>query len=141
MSDNLLLAALLKKERERLRGFLELLDLNHGETLIKANSKITHMYFPIDGVTSTVQELSDGSSVEVGLMGVEGFIGVQFWLHSEQTPTRTLVQLAGRAYRLDAEDFRREIMQRNSTFNALCARYTHGFLDLANRRLQSTAPR
>lgn len=133
MSDNLLLAALPGDERQRLESFLQGVDLNNGETLIEPNSKITHMYFPIDCVTSTIQELSDGSSVEVGLMGVEGFIGVQFWLHAQQTPTRTLVQVPGRSHRMAAEDFRREVMQRNSPFNNLCARYTHGFLVMTSQ--------
>lgn len=141
MSDNLLLAALTGDERQRLQSFLQLVDLQNGEILIEPNSKITHVYFPIDCVTSTIQELSDGSSVEVGLMGVEGFVGVQLWLHSEQTPTRTLIQVNGRAYRMGAEVFRREVMQKDTPFNALCARYTHGFLVMTsqNRRLQSAA--
>lgn len=133
MSDNLLLAALPRSERQRLESFLELVDLPNGEMLIEPNSKITNMYFPIDCVTSTIQELSDGSSVEVGLMGVEGFIGVQFWLHSDQTPTRTVVQVSGRSYRMGAEVFRREVMQKDSPFNALCARYTHGFLVMTSQ--------
>jgi hypothetical protein len=37
------------------------------------------MYFPYDAITSTLPEMSDGDSVETGLMGVEGLVGVQLW--------------------------------------------------------------
>jgi CRP-like cAMP-binding protein len=112
---------------------MELVELQNGDILIEANTKITHMYFPIDCVTSTVQQMSDGSTVEVGLMGMEGFVGVQFWLHMQETPTRTLVQVEGNGFKMRASDFEREIMKTDSSFNDLCARYTHSFLVMTSQ--------
>ncbi|HEY1233553.1 MAG TPA: Crp/Fnr family transcriptional regulator [Candidatus Binatia bacterium] len=133
MADNLLLAALSRKERERLRQYLETVELRPLDILIEANKPITNTYFPIDCVTSTIQELSDGSTVEVGLMGLEGFVGVQFWLGSPITPTRTIVQVEGRAYRMTSGDFRREIMEADSPLNRLCGGYTHAFLVMTSQ--------
>src|SRR5262245_25250677 len=109
MGENLLLAALPKKERERLDPFLEPVELELRETLIEPNEPIRNMYFPYDLITSTMQEMSDGSSIETGLMGVEGLVGVQFFLRSRTTPTRTFVQVPGRGHRMSAKDFEREV--------------------------------
>jgi CRP-like cAMP-binding protein len=133
MAENLLLAALPPEERQRLDPFLEPVRLRTMDVLIEANQPITHVYFPYDCVTSTLQEMSDGSTIEVGLMGVEGFIGVQFWLHSRETPTRTLVQVEGRAHRMRADEFLREVMQTPSSLNHLIARYSHSFLVMTSQ--------
>lgn len=133
MAENLLLAALPREERQRLDRFLERISLDFQDVLIEANEPITHVFFPYDCVTSTLQEMSDGSTIEVGLMGVEGFIGVQFWLHASTTPTRTIVQVAGRGHRMRSDEFLREVMQTGSPLNDLIARYTHSFLAMTSQ--------
>ena len=127
--ENLLLASLSRKERARLDPFLQPVELDLSEVLIKANEPITHMFFPYDCVTSTLQVLSDGSTIETGLMGVEGMIGIQFWLGMPSTPTDTIVQVAGRGHRMSAKDFKREVMANpDSELDTLVGRYTHAFL-------------
>jgi len=133
MSDNLLLVALPGEERARLERYLEPVSLDLEDVLIEANEPITHMYFPIDCVTSTLQEMSDGSTIEVGLMGVEGLVGIQFWLSMPTTPTRTIIQVAGHAQRMRSDDFEREVMQTASPLNGLVARYTHSFLAMTSQ--------
>jgi hypothetical protein len=91
------------------------------------------MFFPYDAITSTIQELPDGALIETGLMGIEGLIGIQLWLRSPETPTRTLIQVAGRGHWMSAEDFRREVMERpESPLNDLVARYVHAFLSMTS---------
>ena len=97
MPENLLLAVLPHAERRRLDRFLEPVALELMDVLIEADEPIEHVFFPYDAVTSTVQEMRDGSTIEVGLMGIEGFIGVQFWLRSRTTPSRTLIQVGAAA--------------------------------------------
>jgi CRP-like cAMP-binding protein len=133
MAENLLLAALPEEERRRLDPFLEPVNLHVLDVLIEANQPITHVFFPYDCVTSTIQAMSDGSTIEVGLMGIEGFIGVQLWLRSRETPTHTLVQVAGRAHRMHADTFQREVMRTPSPLNDLIARYTHAFLTMTSQ--------
>jgi CRP-like cAMP-binding protein len=128
--DNLLLAALPAHERKRLQPFLQHTDMGLGEELIRANETIRNVFFPINMISSTLQELSDGSSIEVGLMGVEGMIGIQFWLKQRTTPSRTIVQVAGTSYRMSAETFKKEVMDKDSPLNSLIASYTHAFLNM-----------
>ncbi len=86
--ENLLLAYLPDEERERLTPYLHEEVLEFQQVLIEPNQPITDLYFPYDAITSTIQEMNDGDSVETGLMGIEGFVGVQLWLHAPTTSTR-----------------------------------------------------
>jgi CRP-like cAMP-binding protein len=131
--ENLLLAALPETERERLAPYLQRVTLEFQQVLIHPNEEIKDIYFPSDAITSTVQEMSDGDTVETGLMGFEGFVGVQLWLRSPTTPTRTLVQVAGRAYHMRASDFIRHVRDANSPLNELCAKYAHAFLVMTSQ--------
>jgi len=83
-------------------------------------------------VTSTVQEMSDGSTIETGLMGIEGLAGVQVWLRQRTTAATTFVQVPGTGYRISTEDFIREIRDRPSPLNDLIAGYVHAFLVLTS---------
>ena len=66
-------------------------------------------------------------------MGVEGFVGVQLWLHAPTTTTRTLVQVPGKAHRMHVSDFIRQVRDTDSPLNELCAKYTHAFLVMTSQ--------
>lgn len=102
VKENLLLASLPREERERLDPFLEWAEVEVEEVLIEPDAPFRQVFFPFDAVTSTLQELGDGSTIETGLIGVEGMIGIQLWLRMPSTPTRTIVQVAGRGHRMAA---------------------------------------
>ena len=131
--ENLLLASLPEAERERLSPYLHKVVLEFQQIVIEPNQDITDLYFPYDAITSTVQEMSDGDSVETGLMGIEGLVGIQLWLHARTTPTRTLVQVAGEAYHMRASDFIRHVRDTESPLNDLCAKYAHAFLVMTSQ--------
>jgi hypothetical protein len=131
--ENLLLASLAEDERERLSPYLGKVVLEYQQVLIKPNEEITDLYFPYDAITSTVQEMNNGDSVETGLMGLEGFVGVQLWLRARTTPTRTLVQVPGEAYHMSAANFIRHVRDTNSPMNELCGKYAHAFLVMTSQ--------
>lgn len=129
----MLLAALADAERQRLSPFLKEVVLDFQQVLIEPYQEIKEIYFPYDAISSTIQDMSDGDSVETGLAGVEGFVGVQLWLHAANTPTRTLVQVPGKAHFMRAEDFVRHVRDTQSPLNILCARYAHAFLVMTSQ--------
>ena len=131
--ENLLLASLPDTERERLAPYLHEVVLDFQQVLIEPNQEITDVYFPYDAITSTIQEMNDGDSVETGLMGVEGFIGVQLWLMSPTTPTRTLVQVPGKAHHMRATNFVAHVRDTDSPLNDICAKYAHAFLVMTSQ--------
>jgi hypothetical protein len=45
----------------------------------------------------------DGKSVEVGLVGNEGFVGVPLVAGLRSAPTRAIAQIEGTAFRIDSE--------------------------------------
>lgn len=128
-----MLAALPDAERERLSPYLKKVVLDFKQVLIKPNEEITDIYFPYNAVTSTIQDMSDGDSVETGLMGLEGFIGVQRWLGAHTTPTRTLVQVGGEAHHMRTSDFIRHVRDTDSPLNELCGKYAHAFLVMTSQ--------
>lgn len=133
-NENLLLASLPQSERERLDPFLRRTQLELFEVLIEPNQPITHVVFPYDAVTSILQELPDGSSIETGLGGVEGIIGIPFWLGMDSTPTETLVQIAGWGHVMSTGDFKREVMGKtDSKLNLMIGRYVHAFLSMTSQ--------
>jgi CRP-like cAMP-binding protein len=130
--ENLLLATLPEAERERLDPFLHRVHVEAGQPITSPDEPIENLFFPYDAVTSTVQELSDGSSIETGLMGIEGVAGLQVWLRQRTTAATTFVQVPGTAHRISTEDFIREIRDKPSPLNDLIASYVHAFLVLTS---------
>jgi CRP-like cAMP-binding protein len=50
--------------------------------------------------------MTDGKSVEVGLAGKEGFIGLPLVVGLSTSPTQVIMQVGGSAYRMLAADFK-----------------------------------
>lgn len=126
--ENLLLAALPREERKRLDPFLRPVRMDVGLSITVPDEPIEFVYFPYDAAVSTVQELTDGSSIETGLIGVEGLAGVQVWLRQHTTSVTTFVQIPGDGYRIKTEDFIREVQESRSPLNKLIAGYVHAYL-------------
>jgi CRP-like cAMP-binding protein len=75
-------------------------------TLIEADVAITEVYFPRTGVCSVIAEAQNDGVIEVGTIGCEGFIGLPVLLGADVMPYRTIVQIAGHAWRMPADTFR-----------------------------------
>lgn len=73
--------------------------------LAPPGSAVTHVYFPLGSVISTVTLMGDGTGVEVGFAGREGFSPVAVAFGSRSLPHATVVQISGTARRMPAEAF------------------------------------
>ena len=113
MQRNILLSAVPAQEQQRLMPYLTRVELEMGFIIARPNEPFSHVYFPEDLVTSTLQEMADGSCVEAGLMGVEGMAGIQVWLYADATPAQTIVQVPGHAQRMKTADFIRQVRDRD----------------------------
>jgi CRP-like cAMP-binding protein len=106
--QNRILAALSGKERQQLAPDLETVFLKRGEVLCEPGEALRHAYFP-DTVLFSLRSLTErGESVEVGLLGYEGVLGIPILLGPRTMPFRATVQLAGSARRLLASRLREE---------------------------------
>src|SRR5688572_29453334 len=94
---NDLLRALLNSEYRHLRPKLEHVDLKVGDLLYKADQRIDHVYFPETSVVAMIDTVDDGSTVEVGIIGHEGMVGINIFLGCLVTPDKAIVQISGSA--------------------------------------------
>ncbi|QDQ25500.1 Crp/Fnr family transcriptional regulator [Chitinimonas arctica] len=106
--ENLILAALPKKDFERLLPDLQLVDMPLGWTMSESGDHVNYLHFPISGIVSLIYVLEDGSSSEVALVGNEGLVGVSIFMGGESMPSSTEVQCAGAAYRLSRKVMKQE---------------------------------
>jgi CRP-like cAMP-binding protein len=106
---NGILGALLRTEYRRLVARMERVDLKRGATVYRANQNIEHVYFPEEAVVAMVDTLEDGRTVEVGIVGHEGMVGINIFLGTIVTPDRAVVQLPGTALRMRSRDLRAEV--------------------------------
>jgi CRP-like cAMP-binding protein len=97
------LAALPEEEYERLLPHLEFVPLRFKQSLYEPNAPMRFGYFPNSGMICLIAVMRDGASVEVGVIGNEGFAGTPILLGVKSTPNRALVQIAGSASRIKAE--------------------------------------
>lgn len=89
-------------EFETIRPHLEFEALPHHCSLYEPNRKVEFGYFLNAGMVSLVFTTRDGESVEVGVVGNEGFSPVSLAAGIERYPHRAQVQIAGDAFKLSA---------------------------------------
>jgi CRP-like cAMP-binding protein len=106
---NSVLAALLATDYNRVLPKLEHVMLRGGQTLYRAKQDIEDVYFPEEAVVAMIDSMDDGRTVEVGIIGREGIVGLNVFLGGLTTPDKAVVQLAGGAMRMSAQDLRNEL--------------------------------
>ena len=99
---NRILAALPKAEISRLAPHLSPLTLEAGRTLLKPGEEIVYAYFLESGMASIVTAMADGTTVETGIAGNEGMVGIPALLGTKSMPNRTFMQIAGTGFRIKA---------------------------------------
>jgi CRP-like cAMP-binding protein len=122
---NKILAALPISSREWLKT-LEAVALPAGSVLYEPDETIEHVYFLTNALVSIVSMNSEGSTVEIGLIGYEGMVGVPAILGGV-TPYRAVVQVGGEALRVRGQRLYEEF-RRNPFLRDLLLKYTNAFL-------------
>lgn len=125
--DNRLLAALPEEAYERIRPHLEFADLALGEVLYEPGEPLVHAYFPTNSIVSLLYVMEDGASAEIAIVGNDGVLGVPLFMGGLSTPSRAVVQSAGRAFRFKAQWLDREF-SRFGPFLHLMLRYTQALI-------------
>jgi len=124
---NGILAALLATEYKRLLPKLEHVALKSGEIIYRADQHIDEVYFPEEAVVAMVDTTDDRRTIEVGIIGREGLVGVNIFLGGVVTPDKAIVQLSGGAMRMKSKDLRKEV-RFGSPLQRLLLDYTRTFL-------------
>lgn len=103
---NRILAALPKADIDRLAPYLSPVTLKLHTQLL--DGKSDHAYFLEDGLASVVLTLADGSTVEVGVIGIEGVVGLPILLGAESMPGKTFIQVSASGFRINAKRLKSE---------------------------------
>jgi CRP-like cAMP-binding protein len=99
---NLILRNLTRKECQQVFSSLEFVRLRLHQVLHEVGETIKSVYFLNDGLGSVLTVQPDGKSVEVGLIGSEGFVGLPVVFGFKTSALRVVTQGDGTGYRMDA---------------------------------------
>lgn len=124
---NQLLAALPKKDYQRLQPHMEEVPLVFEEILYQPNALISDVYFPNSGIVSLLAAVNGRATLEVGLVGKEGMLGLSVFMGVNSSQNRAVVQGSGSAMRMKATAFRKEC-NNGGALPRLLQRYTHSLL-------------
>ena len=121
--QNKILAALPSKEYNRLLSHLTPVSLHSGDTLYETKDRIKYVYFVNRAVISLVTHMEEGTSVEVGLVGNEGMVGLSIVMGDDVSQNHAIVQIADGAMRMETGKLREEL-KRGGQLKGLLLRYS-----------------
>jgi CRP-like cAMP-binding protein len=125
--QNHLLASLPEAEWLRWEPLLELIDLPLGKVLYESGAPMAYVVFPTSAIVSLLYVLENGASAEIAVVGYEGVVGVSIFMGGGSTPSRAVVQSAGKGYRLRADAVKAEF-ERGGPVMHLMLRYTQALI-------------
>ena len=104
---NKLLLATPANEYKLMRPDLTYIDLASHLSLHEPTEKIEFVYFPNRGMVSQVVVTKDGRTVEVGVVGKEGYVGAGLAVVLNRSSVREIIQIAGDGFRMRANALER----------------------------------
>lgn len=105
-TGNALLRCLPDDELRQLWPRFERVALKPRRVLHYQDTPMEHAYFIEEGLVSVLANTGPGKSVEVWLIGNEGFVGIPLILGESTSAHRRVVQVAGSALRIHADHLR-----------------------------------
>ena len=124
---NHLLAALPTSIQAQWFPQLESVQLPLGEVLYEPGATLSHVYFPTTAIVSLLYVMEDGASAEIAVVGNEGIVGISLFMGGGSTPSRAVVQSAGKCFRLKARALKDEF-DRSGPVLHLLLRYTQALI-------------
>jgi CRP-like cAMP-binding protein len=126
-SKNQLLSALPREDYARLLPALEPVELPAGKVLYDITDAVRDAYFPLSGMVSLLALTEGGDTIEIGMVGDEGVVGLPAIMRAYKTPCRVSVQIRGRAMRIKSDSLRAEF-SRCGPLQDVLLRYTYVLL-------------
>jgi len=123
-AGNRLLYLLPRSVRARLESYLEPVYLGRKDVLFRSHEPLTTVYFPGTAVVSLISTLESGESLEVGIVGRDGFAPTALVPGVTTMPCDAVVQVPGLACSISAEILRHEMMA-NDVLSSTLGRFGH----------------
>ncbi len=134
-AKNRLLAAMPVASLERIKPFLEPVELRADEVIYHPDLPIQVSYFLTQGLVALVKTMRNGRSVEIGAIGREGVTGPDVFFGIEDALLECVVRVPGTALRIRSDILRQEVA-RSPVTRSLMERFV---LSIFNQIAQTAA--
>jgi CRP-like cAMP-binding protein len=124
---NRLLSSLPVHQRNAIHRGSEAVSYAVGDVLLHSDTHSNYVFFPLETVVSVVRTLREELSVELGLIGSEGMVGLDVMMDARTQLDDAVVQTAGSALRMPADDLRK-LFYGGGPLQHHLLRFTHAFL-------------
>jgi CRP-like cAMP-binding protein len=124
---NCLLAALPTKEYQALQRQLEEIPLVFEKILYRPLELVSDVYFPNSGIVSLLAGDNERATLEVGLVGREGMVGLNVFLGVSYSINRAVVQGVGSAMKMKGTALRKAC-NNGGALPLLLQRYSHSVM-------------
>jgi CRP-like cAMP-binding protein len=121
---NSLLASLSKKDYENILSHCNLVELHSGEILGEPGEEIKYVYFPINCYISLQKKIDTKSDLEIGIIGSQGFYGLNQLLGVGATLLRAVVEAPGTALSISTKAFLK-LCKKNSVLKLKLDNYAY----------------
>jgi CRP-like cAMP-binding protein len=99
---------------------------------------MTHAYFPVAGILSSLVILKNGAVAEAAVIGNEGLAGLALLVDEGASPHRVVQQMRGAMLRLTAADFRAALLE-SAALHELTERYAMALLQQCGQNVACNA--
>jgi CRP-like cAMP-binding protein len=120
--QNHLIKLLPRSDRLQFISNCEEVQLVLADELCVPGEAMPYVYFPVDGFISLVATTDGSPSLEVGMVGREGMVGVNVALGVLTAPLRAVVQGPGSSWRISSKAFQKELAT-SQAFQRVLDRY------------------
>jgi CRP-like cAMP-binding protein len=127
---NRLLTALSQEDLDQFFANLYPVSLSLRQILYETGAPLEHVYFIEEGVASVLTTMANGATIEVGMIGAEGMVGLPALLGGEISAQHVVVQIPGNALRMNAALCKTGFDQ-SATIRAAFLRFTEATLNLS----------
>jgi hypothetical protein len=116
------------EERERISSSTTAIPMTPGRELHAEQSRISHVYFPTDGVASLMTRSEEGW-VETAVVGKEGMVGIRAFLGGGTSGNeRAIGQANGSALQMSADTFRGLTLETGGKLGDVLFSYTQALM-------------
>lgn len=126
-NTNALLGGLTRKEYQQLLPHLHETPLILEQTLYQPGDSISDVFFPNSGIVSLLAGDPGRVTLEVGLVGREGMVGLPIFMGINTSRNHAVVQGEGVAFRMRATTLRKECNNGSALMRVL-RRYSHSLI-------------
>jgi CRP-like cAMP-binding protein len=120
-------------EYRRILPDLEPTRLSYNQVVYECEEPIRYVYFPVDALVSILAILEDGATVEVGMVGCGGMVGIPAILGATRASHWTITQVAGDAMRMETRALKHWFNE-SGPFHTQLTRYYRALVSQISQR-------